>query len=51
MGERAVLSGTKRERTPTDTNYPVPPQYNTANYFALLWDKPISRRYTGDILE
>jgi len=51
MGERAVLSVIKRERTPTGTNYPVPTQYNPANYFALLWDKPVSRRYNGDILE
>jgi hypothetical protein len=51
MGERVVLSVTERERTPTDTNYPVPTQYNTANYTALLWDKPIIRRYTGNILE
>jgi hypothetical protein len=51
MGERAVLSVTERECMPTDTNYPVPIQYNTGNYFALLWDEPISRRYAVDILQ
>jgi hypothetical protein len=51
MCERAVLSVTEWQGTPKDTNYPVPTQYDTANYFALLWDKPISRRYTSDILK
>lgn len=36
---------------PKDTNYPVPTQYNTANYIALLWDKPIRWCYTGNILK
>jgi len=39
-----VLSVSEEEVCAYRNQYPVPSQQNTANYFSLLWDNPISRR-------
>lgn len=40
----------KRDVCAYKEQYPGASQQNIANYFSVLWDKPISRRCVGDIL-
>jgi hypothetical protein len=51
MGIRAQLRvNQKKEVCPYRHPLPAASQQNTANHFSLLWDTPISRRCSGDVL-